>query len=248
MARSFISWTLLCAIVAVGVALFGCSKGDDNAPGTVGTSLLFDDASPDARAALATPVNLRLTDVNFAQWERAQEFLDALPASALPAGSGGGAQSGSPIDRAVARLESSPRARTAIERTGLSVRDFVLETIALAQATEASASGKLVGTSSVAAENFRFVQRYGSRILRDRQQPLARARPEEDYLPSDTAAQDEGAMATDDDAQREAERRDLDSAAASERAEPDSQAHRDAGRLPVPEPARDTVRETVPPR
>lgn len=245
MARSLVSRAPLCAIFAVSIAISGCKNSDHDAPRAVGTSLLFDEASPDAREALATPVNFQLTDSNFEQWEAAQQFLDGLPASALPARSGA-SQRGSAIDRAVARLESSPRARTAIERTGLTVRDFVLATIALAQATEASASGKLVNASPVAAENYRFVQRYGSRILRARP-AVAGAQLEDEYLPSDTAAQVEGATGTDVDAQHQTEVRTLDSAA-SERAEPDSQPRKDAQRPPNPEPARDTVRDTIPPR
>jgi hypothetical protein len=244
MTRSLFSRLPLCAIVAVFITLTGCKKSDESASDAFSTSLLFDNASPDAREALATPVNFRLTDANFAQWELAQQYLDDLPRSALPGPSGGGR--GNAIDRAVARLESSPRARTAIERTGLSVRDFVLATIALAQATAAGATGKLVSTSPIAAENFRFAQRHGSSILRAREQArVARARSEEDYLPADTAAQVEGAMVTDVDARHEAEMQ-LDSAATSQRAQPDSLSG-NSERPPNSAPARDSVRDSVPP-
>jgi hypothetical protein len=250
MTRSLLSWTRLCGTVAVLLVLSGCKKGNQGPAEALGTSLIFDSASPEAREALATPVDFRLTDANFAQWELAQQYLDALPRSALPASSNGG---GSVIDRAVARLESSPRARTAIERTGLSVRDFVLATIALAQATEAAETGRTTSTAPVSAENFQFVQRYRSRILRARAEArVARAQAESYYMQSDSMAQGSGEMNTDVDAQgveHGAETQYRDSTRTSEHAEhPDSLA-RDSNQRPRPrDPVRDTVRDTIPSR
>jgi len=152
------------------LALVSCKKENtSSSSANQFTSLLFDATSPAAREALATPVNFRLTEENYGQWEQAQRFLDALPRSAFASASGGG---GNAIDRAVETLEASPRARTSIERTGLSVRDFVLETIALAQAAEAQSGGSLGGVR-VPAENVQFVQRYQSRILQARSQAQA---------------------------------------------------------------------------
>jgi hypothetical protein len=126
---------------------------------------MFDDASPDAREALATTVNFRVTDENFARWELAQDNLDRLPRSAINSSAGSG---GSAIDRAVMRLQSSQRARRAIESAGLTVRDFVLETIALAQATLAIQPGTSAGRSAIVAANSRFVSQYQARLLRSR--------------------------------------------------------------------------------
>ena len=124
----------------------------------------MDDASPEALEAMSIEVDYRLTDSNFAKWEIAQRNLDRLPRSAFPAENRGG--SGNVIDRAVARLESSPRARTTIEATGLTVRDFVLQTVALAQATEAAQGARPAGAGLVPPENFRFVERHRERIRR----------------------------------------------------------------------------------
>lgn len=169
-------WRMPAVAGAVLLTLFSCRKTSEPTSDNQIASLLFDVSSPAARQALATPVDFRLTDENYAQWERAQRFLDALPRSAFPSAAGG---SGNPIDRAVETLEASPRARTSIERTGLSVRDFVLETIALAQATEAEA-GKAAAGVSVPVANVQFIQRYRSRILLAR---TARATP----LPTDVS-------------------------------------------------------------
>jgi hypothetical protein len=241
-----VSWTRSCWTVVVLVALSGCKKANPTQSDALGTSLIFDTASPEAREALANPVDFRLTDENYAQWERAQQFLDALPRSALPASSGGG---GNAIDRAVARLESSPRARTAIERTGLSVKDFVLATIVLAQATEAAETGK---ATPVSAENFQFVQRYRSRILRARAQArVARAQSESYYIQSDSVMQGSGEMTTEVDrqaSQHEVEMQNHDSTRTSEQVgEPDSLERVNSQRR-TRDPVRDTVRDTVPSR
>jgi uncharacterized protein (DUF1778 family) len=177
---------------AVLLTLGSCKKGSAPSSDNQVTSLLFDATSPAAREALATTVSFRLTDANYAQWEQAQRFLDELPRSAFVSASG---TTGNAIDRAVATLEASPRARTAIERTGLSVRDFVLETVALAQAAEAG-TGKPPNGVIVSAENIQFVQRYQSRILQARAEARARRARLDTYGEADTASVGVSAPAT----------------------------------------------------
>jgi hypothetical protein len=203
---------------------------------------LFDVSSPAAREALATPVDFRLTDASYVQWEQAQRFLDALPRSAFAAASDG---SGNPIDNAVATLESSPRARTAIERTGLSVRDFVLETIALAQAAEAE-TGKTAPGVSVPAENVQFIQRYRSRILRARAEARATSTPSDTYSDADTtSAQTSTEMAPED--QQGANVRMMDSGSVGERGRSSDSVRRDGqADKPIRHPPADTVRDTIP--
>lgn len=141
---------------AVVAALASC-KGKDSGSGDDG---FLANASAEAKTALSSPVDFQLNEDNFAKWEIAERNLDRVPASEfsnVPA-------QGSAVDRAVARLESSPRARKAIESSGLSVRDFVLETVALAQSVQASQLGRSTVASGVAADNFAFVERYRDRI------------------------------------------------------------------------------------
>ena len=153
---------LLAAFLLFSVS--ACKRDDDRFATATGTSAFLDDASPEAREALSIQVDYILTDEKFRQWETAQRNLDRLPRSAFPTlrNSGGG----NAIERAVERLESSPRARSTIEATGLTVRDFVLQTVALAQATEAAEGGRAAGAGLVPPENFRFVDRYRARIRR----------------------------------------------------------------------------------
>jgi hypothetical protein len=180
-ARTSWMWMFVFVLSAV---IFGCKRAQPVDADSNGSSLIFGTASPEAQQALATPVDFRLTEENFVAWEAAQKNLDALPRSALPSGE---SSAGNPIDRAVERLESSPRARTAIERTGLSVRDFVLETIALAQATEALATANSSSTGQIPPENLQFVQAHRSRML------LAQRRRQaiEDAAPTDVGTQPE---------------------------------------------------------
>ena len=150
-----------------------CKRESPGGAETLTGSLMFDNASPDAREALASNVDYRITDATFAQWEKAQRNLEKLPRSAIPSSPGIGRNA---VDRAVSRLESSPYARTAIERTGLSVREFVLQTIALAQVAEAAQTGKSLSGATIPAENFQFVQRYTARALYSRSGARAEGR------------------------------------------------------------------------
>jgi hypothetical protein len=228
---------------AVFLALASCKKDSAPSSNSEGASMLFDDASPAAREALATPVSFRLNEANYNQWEQAQRFLDALPRSAFVSAAG---TDGSPIDRAVATLEASPRARTAIERTGLSVRDFVLETVALAQATEASA-GRPPGGVTVPAENVQFVQRYQSRILKARAERRATRARVDTYGEADTTSVGAQAPANNSpELQRGADVRAGDSASAGERPAQTDSARRDGQPAQRPKPPTDTVRDTIP--
>jgi hypothetical protein len=212
---------------ALVVAASACKRSDD-ASSSLTSSLMFDSGSPEAREALGTRVDFVLTEENFAQWERAQEYLDALPRSAIPkqVASGGNA-----VDRAVARLEASPRARTAIERTGLSVRDFVLETIALAQATEAAETGKSTSATPIPQANFQFVQRYRARTLLARRQERMSNESQNDEMQSDTSTSSESVDSAMDHSDSQH--------GMGYQGSPDTAKAR--------EPIRDSVRDTVPP-
>ncbi len=133
--------------------LAGCNR--DNG------SYNFDDASEEAQQAIATNVEFALDEATFQKWERAQANLEKLPPGELDnAPDPGGSD---PVTRGTRRLESSQRARQAIESTGLSVKNFVLATVALAQAVKASRGG-VPPTVGAIASNVRFVLAHASRI------------------------------------------------------------------------------------
>ena len=212
-------------LILLALLLGGCKREPPSATATLGSSLIFDNASPEVREALAFPVDFRINDDNFGRWEEAQSNLEDLPRSALPAKSPPG---GNVVDRAVARLESSPYTRTAIERTGLSVREFVLETIALAQATEVARTGKSLSRGSIPRENFQFVQRYTSRAL------YSRSRVARGDVYSSESTPDVDAMS---------EQTDADSHMQMEEPEHQGETHESADSV---RESADSVRDTVP--
>ncbi|MBA3466597.1 MAG: hypothetical protein H0T21_04245 [Gemmatimonadaceae bacterium] len=155
--------------LAFATLLGACGRDSGDAGGN-GASLLTN-APADAQLALAVPVDYRLTEERFARWEVAQRNLDRLPASSFPKT---GARGGDVIENAVARLESNARARRAVESAGLSVRDFVLQTLALAQAAGAAESGR--ATVTIPPENIVFVADHRARILRAQARSEARSK------------------------------------------------------------------------
>jgi hypothetical protein len=238
--------SLLAGLIVLSAT--ACKRDDDRFATATGTSAFLDDASPEAREALSIQVDYILTDANFAKWEVAQRNLDRLPRSAFPASSG--STGGNVIDRAVARLESSPKARTTIEATGLTVRDFVLQTIALAQATEAAQGGRPAGSGVVPPENFRFVDRYRERIRRAQVAArTARRNAESADIQPDSALEagvDTGISAAIgmDRSSNTAIESDIERADANQRTVPDSTATENTrGTEPTP---LDTTRDSLP--
>jgi hypothetical protein len=236
-------WSMPAVATVVLLAMASCKK--DSAPPSRNqfTSLLFDATSPAAREALATPVSYRLTESNYAQWEQAERFLDALPRSAFASASGA---QGSVIDRAVEMLEASPRARTAIERTGLSVRDFVVETIALAQAAEAQTGNPPAGVM-VPRENVQFVQRYQSQILQPR--TVARAIGAQVDTSDETDARSAGAQSSTNTAPEVEQAAGVptpDSATVRKGGRGSDSVTREGEPPEQPKPPADTSRDTIP--
>jgi hypothetical protein len=231
------------AALIVLVALASCKKNSTPTSGSQAvTSLLFDVNSPEARKALATPVSFIITEANYDQWEQAQRSLDALPRSALAGATSAG---GNPIDRAVATLEASPRARAAIERTGLSVRDFVLETVALAQAAEAGA-GKPPGGVTVPPENVQFVQRYQSRIVQARAESRATRARIEPSREADTMNVGVQPTSSATQLQQSADVQRSDSASVGEQGRESDSVRRAGQAAARPKPPTDTARDTIP--
>jgi hypothetical protein len=237
-------------LVLLLLPLGGCKREPREVTDALGSSLLFDNASPEVREALASSVDFRINDDNFARWEEAQGNLEDLPRSQLPTKSPAG---GNAVDRAVARLESSPYMRTAIERTGLSVKEFVLETIALAQATEAAGTGRSLSRGTIPPENFQFVQRYTSRALYARSR-VARGDADAYNVTPDVDVMSEQTENTDlqmghDEAEHQAEmeREDVERAAQLQREEADRAAEMSREKAEANrERARDSVRDTLP--
>jgi hypothetical protein len=101
----------------------------------------FTSSGGEVRLADGGRLEFGITSERYKRWDAAQRGLDRRIAARY----GALLQPRSPtersIDRATAYLESEPRARGAIERAGMNVREFVLTTVALDQEMR-SASGR----------------------------------------------------------------------------------------------------------
>ena len=112
-------------------ALAACSRDDPELRRADGSMLST--SGGDVALSDGSQLHFVITSQRYKQWEAARAGLSR----SVVARFGEILQPKSPtqrsIDRAVAYLESNPSARQAIERTGMSVRDFVLMTVALEQ-------------------------------------------------------------------------------------------------------------------
>lgn len=153
--------TLLLPVVAIAVA--ACNAGDER---PVAMEVL-DSAALHSQSAAGslldtTPVralDYTVTPARYRGWTQAQRELDALPVATPAPAVRLRRLSDADVDRAVARLEADRDARAAIERSGLSARDFVLTTLALAQARAAVEGGDRVRYVDLPRENLRLYER-----------------------------------------------------------------------------------------
>ena len=89
-------------------------------------------------------LSFTITSERYKAWDAAKDGLDSRIASRFGAILQPGSPSRRNIEKAVAYLESEPAAKAAIERAGMSVRDFVVTTVALEQEMKlASARGEI---------------------------------------------------------------------------------------------------------
>lgn len=117
-------------------------------------------------------VDYQLTSDNYTRWLKARGALDSVnvePTVRLNTRR----LTDADIDRVIQDLESQPRARAAIESRGLSVRDYVLTTIALAQSWDA-ANRPTVHVSGLPPRNVEFLRRQAAEDGVVRERPRAR--------------------------------------------------------------------------
>lgn len=101
-------------------------------------------------------IDYALTSERYKQWMIAQQALDRAgvsPVERIDVRS----VSDEDIDRVTRSLESQPQAKSAIEGAGMSVRDFVLTTIALAQSWDA-VNGPPARVLGARPENLAFLR------------------------------------------------------------------------------------------
>ncbi len=126
----------LATVIGAGLLLVACKQRDPANAGLGDSALLSRDVDvPTGDRAAVTPVsNYNLNDDRYRQWTIAQQRLDSLGPIDAPVRLTSLNPSPADIDRTVAFLESRPDTRNALAASGLSARDYVLTTLALAQA------------------------------------------------------------------------------------------------------------------
>ncbi len=162
MANGFFSRSAVaarCALSVVALAAFAPCSDDGKSAVRMTES---DSAALAAAAATGTVVsndgNVRavdytLTSDRYRDWTRAQRGLDAQPVPSTGNRLRVNGTSDTDVERFVRQLEADPAARRAIEPSGLSVRDYVLTTLALAQAMDATDNGARTRLIGVPREN-----------------------------------------------------------------------------------------------
>jgi hypothetical protein len=135
---------------ALALSLAACNRSND---AQLTTDSLSGDISPDSATvgAVFHGVKYPLTSQNYRKWLVAQAALDSLPEPTEMPRVDLRDPTDDDIEATVKFLEDQSAERRAIERSGLSVQDFVLTSVALGQALN------LAGRNVVPAENVAFV-------------------------------------------------------------------------------------------
>jgi hypothetical protein len=124
------------------VLVAGCNRGDD-APLRRPDGSLLSDAGGEVSLSDGSRLKFVITSDRYKQWDAARQGLSKDVVSRYGQLLKPKSPTQQSIDRATAFLESNPRARQSIESSGMSVKDFVLMTVALEQEMQlASARGE----------------------------------------------------------------------------------------------------------
>lgn len=193
------------------IAVAACNAGDERSD----TTAALDSAALYSQVAAGTladttplrALDYKLTTDRYRGWTQAQRDLAALPITGAAPTVRLRQLSDVDVDRAVARLEADRDARTVIERSGLSARDFVLTTLALAQARAAVEDRDRVRYSDLPPENLRLYERHRDDYRRSHRDARFRIVDDED---SDTDTDDDTDEDTDEDTDDRRDRRDRD--------------------------------------
>lgn len=125
-------------LVSLVVACSGA--GNDAEPLRRADGSLFSSAGGEVSLQDGSRLRFMITSERYKQWEAARAGLSRPVVARFGALLQPKAPTQRSIERATAYLESEPRARQAIERTGMSVSDFVLMTVALEQEMQLASS------------------------------------------------------------------------------------------------------------
>jgi hypothetical protein len=134
-------------ILLVSISLIACDRGND-APMRRADGSLLSSAGGEVSLADGSRLQFVITSERYKQWDAARSGLSRSVVSRFGALLKPKSPTQQSIAQATAFLQSDPQAKQSIERTGMSVADFVLMTVALEQ--EMQQAGKN-GQSAAAA-------------------------------------------------------------------------------------------------
>lgn len=134
------------AVVALSLLVVAACKQDRTAdsaqlrPGEPG----WTSSSGEVSLTDGETLSFTITSERYKAWDAARQGIDSRVASRYGALLQAASPSRRNIEKAVAYLESEPAAKASIERAGMSVRDFVVTTVALEQEMKlATARGEI---------------------------------------------------------------------------------------------------------
>ena len=154
----------LAVLVACG-ALAGCEGGREAKE----RALLADGGSGATESAREyRAIDYEVSSGDFRRWVESQRGLDEIRRLNPPVRIDARDVREADVDRVVDYLERHEEARRAIENSGLSVREYVLTSVALAQALLASDETRPVRFRDLPRENTEFVARYVDNAFRHR--------------------------------------------------------------------------------
>jgi len=137
------------ALLLAFLVIAGCNRGDD-APLRRADGSLLSESGGEVSLSDGSQLKFVITSDRYKQWDEARASLSKDVVRRFGQLLKPKSPTQQSIDRATAYLDSNPRARNSIESTGMSVKDFVLMTVALEQEMQlASARGQTPAVTSV---------------------------------------------------------------------------------------------------
>jgi hypothetical protein len=152
-------------LVTVALALAACgSDADESALLADSSRLVSSEYGEVGDTAVAMQHEVRSED--YRRWLEAQRALDSLPGIEPPDPISLRYATEDDIDRLTRELEADQRIRSAIESSGLSVRDYVLTGVALEQAMLASEPTRRTALMGIPPANTELARRNSDEIRR----------------------------------------------------------------------------------
>jgi hypothetical protein len=149
-----------------GLATAGCNPAPDERKLLADSEGLLASSDWTLQDGPVAPISHEVRSEDYRRWLAAQRALDSVPGIDPPDPISLRYADDAEIDRMVRHLESDTRARAAIEGAGLTVRDFVITSVALEQAMIAGQAPVRTAVTPVPEANVALVRENSDEIRR----------------------------------------------------------------------------------